>query len=343
MRKNDGRKLSHETLEEIRIRAVKRVHAGESPEIVIQALGMNRSCIYKWLQKYEEGGIEALKSKQLFGRHPKLNGRQLHRLYKMIVEKDPQQFKFEFALWTTAMIRVLIKDKFNVRLTECSIGRILHKMGLTPQKPLYRAYQQDLKKVKKWMQKEFPDIKKEAKRCKADIYWSDEASVRSDFHNGTTWAPKGNTPIVKSTGARYSINMISAITQKGSLRFMIVEGKFNADVFIKFLQRLLVNRKNPVFLIVDSHPVHKAVKVNKFIESTKGKLKLFFLPPYSPELNPDEYVWNHLKNQDIGRHAIDGPTNFKGHVLSFFRRLQKLPKLISNYFMAPDLYYIGNS
>lgn len=187
------------------------------------------------------------------------------------------------------MVRDLIKDQFSVKLSLVSVGRLLKKMGLSPQNPLHRAYQQDPDFVQQWLESEFPK-KTLARKAKAEIYFGDEASVRSDFHSGTTWAPKGLTPVVKTTGARFSVNMISAISPRGKLRFMTIEGRFNAGKFIEFLKRLIHNSKNPVFLIVDSHPAHKTNKVKEFIDSTKGKLRLFILPPHSPELNPDELV-----------------------------------------------------
>ena len=288
MEKLDGRKLKRDTLEEIRIRAVKCVEAGESPEVVINALGFHRGQIYEWLALYREGGIEALKRKKAKGREPKLKGQQLKKLYKIITTKNPIQLRFEFALWTRAMIRELIRDEFNVRLSDVSVGRLLHKLGLSPQKPLRRAYQRDEAKVNEWQEKGYPEIRKLAKKEKATIYFGDEASVRSDYHSGTTWAPVGKTPVVETTGARFSVNMISAVSAKGQLRFMTFNGKMNADKFIEFLERLIYKAPRPVFLILDGHPVHKSKVVKEFVATTKGKLRLFILPPYSPHLNPDE-------------------------------------------------------
>ncbi|MBF0459692.1 MAG: IS630 family transposase [Nitrospirae bacterium] len=210
MRELDGRKLDHKTLEEIRIRAVKRVEAGESPEVVIKAIGFTRGIIYSWLSKYREGGVEALKAKRLFGRVPKLTGWQLKWIYETIIDKNPMQLKFQFALWTRWMIKELIKDKFKVNLSEVSVGRLLRNLGLSPQRPLRRAYQQDKEKVKKWLEEDYPEIKRLAKAAEAEIYFGDEAHVRSDYHSGTTWAPVGDTPVIETTGARYSINMLSA-------------------------------------------------------------------------------------------------------------------------------------
>ncbi len=341
MNEQDGRRLKHETLEEIRIRAVKQVEAGESPERVIQALGFHRSSIYNWLALYREGGIEALRSRKAAGREPKLKGKQLQRLYDIITSNNPLNLKFEFALWTQAMIRDLIRDKFNVRLSDVSVGRLLHKLGLSPQRPLRRAFQRDEEKVKEWQEKAYPKIQTLAKKEKATIYFGDEASVRSDYHSGTTWAPVGKTPVVETTGARFSVNMISAVSAKGQLRFMAFNGKMNADKFIEFLQRLIYKAKKPVFLILDGHPVHKSRKVKEFVATTDGKLRLFILPPYSPHLNPDEWVWNWLKKHNLGKTQVSGPDQFRSAVSRFMRRLQKLPKILKGFFRDPSLAYIN--
>lgn len=341
MRENDGRKLDHKTLEAIRIRAVERVEAGESPEVVIRALGMSRARIYEWLAAYREGGYEALKAKRLFGRPPKLTGKQLHQLYHLITSKNPTQLKFPFALWTRSMIREVIRDKFGVRLSEVSVGRLLRKRGLSPQKPLRRAYQQDREAVERWVNEEYPAIRKLAKRQKARIFFADEAGVRSDYHSGTTWAPRGQTPVVRTTGARFSLNLISAVSPRGEMRFMIVDGRMTTDKFIVFLKRLLTGQEGPVFLIVDGHPTHRATKVKKFVAATEGRLRLFYLPSYSPELNPDESVWNHLKNHNVGKTTITGPDQLRTLVLGTLRRLQKLPELIRSFFKQKELRYIG--
>jgi transposase len=339
MKELDGRKLDHKTLTELRIRAVKQVEAGESPEVVIKTLGFTRCIIYRWLSKYREGGIDALKAKRLFGRPSKLTGRQLKWIYETVVEKNPMQLKFQFALWNRWMIKVLVQETFQVNLSEVSVGRLLRKLGLSPQRPLMRAYQQDKEKVQKWLEEEYPGIKKLAKAADAEIYFGDESHVRSDYHSGTTWAPVGNTPVIETTGARYSINMLSAISAKGSMRFMVTKDKVNSDTFIEFLKRLIHNAERPIFLIVDGHPVHHSKKVREHVASTSGKLQLFFLPPYSPELNPDELVWNDVKNHGIGKQIIVGPDDFKEKVSFFLRSLQKLPRIIRSFFMHPKLQY----
>ncbi|HOY65085.1 MAG TPA: IS630 family transposase [bacterium] len=339
MRSNDGRKLKHDVLEEIRKRAVQQVEAGESPEDVVRTLGFCRATIYNWLAKYREGGMDSLKAKPLSGRPPKLEGKHLQWLYKTIASKNPLQLDFEYALWTRDMIGELIERKYGLRLSKVSVGRLLKKLGFSPQKPLRRAYQQDAEAVKTWLEVEYPKIKEMAKKKNADIYFCDEASVRSDYHSGTTWALKGKTPVVKTTGARFGVNMVSAISPKGMIRFMIFEGKMNAGQFCEFLKRLIHKASNPIILIVDGHPVHRSGIVKKFVASTKGKLKMFYLPGYSPELNPDELVWNDLKHHDIGKRMISGPDHLKRLVISHLRSLQKTPDKIISFFLESNVRY----
>ncbi len=336
---DDGRKLSHKTLEEIRIRAVRQVEAGESPETVIKALGFHRSCIYEWIAKYREGGVDALRSRLAPGKTPKLSGNHLKWLYITIVGTNPLQLRFPFALWTCGMVRELIRRELGVALSECQVGRVLHKLGLSPQKPVRKAWQRNDSWVDRWRQEEFPAIQAQAKQEGASILFADESAVRSDFHAGTTWAPIGQTPIVETTGARFKINLISAIDGRGSMRFMTFKENFTADVFICFLKRLMHNADKPIFLIVDGHSVHHSSKVRKYVESTEGKLELFFLPPYSPNLNPAEHVWNHLKNHKMGKTPIAGPNQFLATVRFFMHSLQRIPTKIAGFFRHPETLY----
>lgn len=339
MNEFDGRKINRKTQEELRIRAVKRVEAGESPEVVIKAIGITRPRIYEWLAKYREGGLDALRSRKAPGREAQLCGNDLAKLYKLVVGQNPRQLKFEFALWTRSMIRDLIRREFKVRLSEVSVGRLLRKLGLSPQKPVRRSYQQDQAKVVEWMAKQFPEIKEMAKKENAEIYFGDESAVRSDYHSGCTWAPKGKTPVVTTTGARFKVNLISAISPRGKLRFMATEQKVTAEVFCDFLNRLIEGAQRPIFLIIDNHPVHRSKKVKELVHSTNGKLRLFYLPPYSPELNPDEHVWNYLKNHKIGRVAKKGKKQFQQRIRSIMCSLQRRPKKVRGFFKSPITKY----
>lgn len=339
MRATDGRKLPHETLEAMRLRAVEAVESGESPETVIRALGLSRPRIYEWLAAFREGGSEALRAKPISGRPRKLDARAMRWIHRTVTTRNPQQLKFEFALWTRAMVRDLIAQRFKVRLSEVSVGRLLRELGLSPQRPLARAYQRDPARVEAWLREEYPAIRKEAKRAKAQVFFADEASVRSDYHSGTTWAPVGQTPTVERTGARFTLNFISAVSPRGELRFACCPGTLTTAKFIDFLKRLMVNRDTPVFLVVDGHPVHRSRAVKQFVASTQGQLRLFQLPPYSPDLNPDELVWNHLKRHKLGRLALSGPDHLKRHAMAFLRSLQKSPALVRGFFQHLTVRY----
>jgi transposase len=335
----DGRKLPDKELERIRFEAVKSVQGGEIPTEVARAMGLEGRRLFEWLAKYRAGGWDALRSRKATGRPKRLSGQQIQWIYDTVTSKLPLQMKLPFALWTRAQIVLLIRREFGIRLSVTSVGRLLAQLGLSCQKPLFRAYQQNASLVEQWLKKEYPQIRALAKRENAEIYFEDESGVRSDFHSGTTWAPKGETPVVRVTGQRFSLNMISAVSAKGALHFMVVRGGVGAEVFIEFLKNLLHRRRRPVFLIVDGHPSHRAKIVKQFVESTNGKLRLFFLPGYSPELNPDELVWNHVKNNGIGRKIVHSAKEMVRTVKAHLRYLQKNPHIVRSFFQAPETRY----
>lgn len=321
--------------------AVKRVQKGESPEAVTASMGLSRPSIYNWLAKYRNGGWDALlvKKGQGGGRPGKLKAKHIQFIYKAITNGDPRQQSFPFALWTRELVRKLIWKKFKIKYSITSIGRLLKQLGLSAQKPLKKAYQKDPDKVKKWLRYQYPRIKAFAKKKNATIYFGDEAGVRSDHQSGTTWGEIGNTPIVESNGQRVSLNMISAISPKGEMRFMILKSRFSADVFIDFIKRLIEGSKNPVILIVDGHPAHKAKKVRAFIKSLGDKFRMFLLPPYSPELNPDELVWNDLKSHDLGRRVANNKDELKTMAAAGLRRIQKQKGKVQSYFRKKTTAY----
>ena len=325
-------------MEEIRIRAVERVQAGEDPEVVIKALGFHRSCIYEWLAKYRSGGWHALKARKATGRKPRLSAPQLRWIYQAVTQKDPRQFQFPFALWTRQILRAVIAEKFAVTLSLPSIGRLLSQLGLSCQRPLFRAYQQNPSLVENWLKKEYPQIRALAKKHRAEIYFADEAGLRSDHHAGTTWAPKGKTPVVSASGARFGLNMISAISPAGGLRFMVQTGRLAAEQFCQFVERLMHGARRPIYLIVDGHPMHRAKKVAKKVEEYGERLRLFFLPPYSPQLNPDEYLWNDLKGA-VGRTLSHSPLELETNVTEYLQILQDTPEKIRSFFQAPETCY----
>lgn len=337
--KQDARRLNHQSLTDLRQRAVESVQNGNTPDEVADLLGVSRAAVFSWLAMYRGGGWDALNARKRGGRPRLLTGAQMKWIYKTVTGKNPLQMKFPFALWTLDMVKQIIRKNLGVSLSRASVGRLMDQLGLSAQRPLWRAYQQNPKVVTKWLQKEYPRICKEAKTIGAHIFFGDEAGVRSDAHSGTTWAPRGKTPIVSTTGARFGMNLISAISRTGQMHFAVVEGRVTAEVFVEYLRRLIHGRRRPVFLIVDGHPTHKSVMVRNFVESVSDRLQLFFLPPYSPELNPDELVWNDLKNHILGRMVIAGPKQMQKAVLSRLRWMKNQPEHVASFFRAPETKY----
>jgi transposase len=339
MRTTDARKLDYKTLTELRKRAVAQVQEGNSPEIVAKIMGICRATIYGWLALYRRGGWDALDARKRGGRPKKLNGKALQWIYDTVTMKNPLQLKFPFALWTARMIGEVIYKQFKIRLSKASVCRLLAQLGLTPQRPVWRAYQQKPEEVKKWLNEEYPRIRNMARHMKATIFFGDEAGVRSDHHAGTTWAKKVYTPVVSSTGARFGSNIISSVSAQGEFRFMITKGRVNAGTFIEFIKRLIHGAKGMTFLIVDGHPTHKAKMVMRYIETINDRFRLFFLPPYSPELNPDERVWNDLKNNSIGRKVISTPKDLNDSIMGHLRMIQKTPERVRSYFLNASTKY----
>jgi transposase len=336
----DGRKLDRATLEKLRIRAVSLVvEEGKSPEVVVAALGFHRSCIYDWLRRYNEGGWDALKSRPLPGRNRTVNEDMEEQLLRIVTERSPEDYGFESALWTRWMIRDVVFEEFGKRVSITTAGRILKRIGLSPQRPLRRAAEQNTEEVEAWKNTEYPRIKETARKEDAEIFFEDKAGISTTSQSGTTWSPEGETPVVETAGAGLRLNMASAISPKGGMHFMTFEGSMNSDRFIEFLKRLFHERERPVFLIADNHSAHVSKKTRDFVESTNGRLKLFTLPPYSPELNPNEQVWNHVKNHTVGKQKLNGMDDLKEKTRKALEALQRTPRTIRNFFKKPEAAY----
>jgi len=326
---------------EEKLRAVQLLKAGNNAATIAQMFGVSRAILFRWQQKYDECGPPALEIKRAPGPASRLNAEQLSRLHALIAGNDPRQLQFDFGLWTRKIIRDLIRRDFGVKYSEVQVGRLMKQLGFSPQRPLYRAYQQDPERVEEWKKVIYPKIRALATEEEASIFFEDEAGIRTDHHSGTTWAPVGQTPVVITTGERKSIQMISAISPRGELRFRVYEGRMNADVFVSFLGALLESVPGKIYLIVDGHPVHRSKKVREFAEEhSDDRLKLFFLPPYSPDLNPDEWVWNNVKNDRVAKSVIMSKDDLKAKALGALRRLQKLPHVVRGFFHDPHLAYI---
>jgi transposase len=215
---------------------------------------------------------------------------------------------------------------------------LVRRLGFTPQRPLYKAWQQNPALVDQWQKEEYPKIAKRAKKEGGIIFFADESGIRTDHHAGTTWAPKGQTPILKATGARQGVNMISAVNAQGHFRFKIVAGAVKSNVFLDFIKSLMVGINQKIFLIVDGHPTHKSKMLKEFLRYNQDKIELFYLPPYSPELNPDELAWTHVKNS-VRKKVAQNKDKLMEFVKSALYSPQKLPHIVKSFFSAETCKY----
>ena len=330
MRKHDARKLDHATLEALRQRAVQRVQEGESSEVVTRVFGIGRTAIYRWLAEYRRGGWGALKAKPLFGRPPKLDGKKLQWVYNTVTQKNPLQLKFVFALWTREMVAKLIEDKFGVKFERpirsgASLGATRHHLpeAIAPCNRTRRGSGAAV--AQEGISENQGDGSKRGGR---KICFGESACVRSDHHAGRSWGERGETPIVAATGARHSAEpdfsdhfaRPHAVHDQGKRRgqrrcfYRVPETPDRG------------RRADDLSHCRSCGPAHRAKKTKAFVETLGDKLRLFFLPPYSPDRNPDELVWKHLKADPVGRMAVTGKTDFKRKVRSSMRRLPKRPR-----------------
>src|SRR3990170_7119198 len=339
MKPIDGRTLSHETSEHIRLLAVRRVRAGERPSEVIRSYGLCRTTIYKWLRAAQRGGELALKSRKAPGPRPKLTPRQKQQVFRWINGRDPRPYGFDFGLWTRKIVQSLIRKRFGIALGITAVGRLLAELEITPQKPLRRAYERDPEAIAKWIREDYPRLRARARRRGAKIFFLDEAGVRSDPVLGRTWAPKGQTPEVPTSGKRQSVSAISAVNARGEFWFEIYTERLNAARFVELLTHFMRGRKSPVFLVVDGHPAHIAKGVAQYVQRLAGRLELHFLPGYAPELNPDEFVWNHLTRQGVSKTPLRRDESLRSRVQSDLAAIQSRPALVRSFFHAPSVAY----
>jgi transposase len=342
--KRDGRTLDHATLEEFRLLALRRVKEGEKPSAVVKSLGMNRTSIYRWL-KAASGrgrGERALASRPAKGRPTKLTPTQQSQVFRWINGKDPRQYGLDFGLWTRQIAATLIEQKFGVHMGVTAVGRLLARLGLTPQKPLQRAYQRDPQAIERWQRETFPGIAAAARHSGADIYFWDESGFRADTVHGKTWALKGKTPVVRRPGRRQSISAASAVNARGGFWFATYQGALSAELFVQLLKKMMRGRTRPVHLVVDGLPAHKKANVREYIESTKGKLSMHVLPGYAPDLNPDELVWSHVKRTGVARNPLRAGEKLEIRIDQQLRNVRNNRRLVQSFFEAPSVAYISD-
>lgn len=338
--KRDGRTLDHTTLEELRRMAVRRViEDGERPSQVAADYGFCRTYIYRWLHKFEDEGWNALLEKIAAGPEPKLSEKQCQQIRRWIVGKDPRQYGFEFGLWTRRIVAQLIEDKFGIELGLTGVGRLLARMEITPQKPLRRAYERDPEQVTQWRLATYPKLRARARKHRAKIFFLDEAGFTSEPNLGRTYGLKGHTPVVSTTGQRQKVNAISAINARGEFWCQDYAGKLNGAMFVEFLKAFMKGRPYTVYLVVDGHPSHKANVVKEYVRSTEGRLELHFLPPYAPDLNPDEFVWQYVKTNGVSKKPLRKNESLRERVAQDLAALKKNARLLRSFFMAESVVY----
>lgn len=340
--KRDGRTFDHQTLEAIRMMSIERVREGESPADVIASYGFNRTTIYKWINAAFKAGDAALRSTPATGRPRSLTAAQEKQVFRWVNGRDPRQYGLDFGLWTRAVAAQLIEQKFGVTLGLTAIGELLAKLGLTPQKPLQRAYQRDPEAIDKWQRERYPAIARQARLAQADVFFWDESGFRADAVHGKTWGVRGQTPVVGRPGQRQSISAASAVNAKGAFWFCTYEGALNAELFVELLKKMMRHRKRPVHLVLDGLPAHKKACVRDYVDSTKGKLTLHFLPGYAPDLNPDELVWSHVKRTGVARRPLQKGEKLKEKITEQLSEIQDQPELVRSFFNAPSVAYIGD-
>jgi transposase len=342
--KRDGRKLAHNTLEEMRVLAVQRMKEGEHPDAVAASLGMNRSWAYKCRAavKGRGRGLKALRSTKGTGRPRKLTPMQERQVFRWVNGKRPDQYSFDFGLWTRQIVRELVLVRFGVQLSLASIGALLARLGLTPQKPLERAYQRDPQAVERWKRETFPAIAAEAKSSGAEILFWDESGFRADAVHGKTWAVRGKTPVIERPGQRQSISAASAVSAKGAFWFATYEGGLTGELFVELLHKMMYRRKKPVHLVVDGLPSHKKAVVKEYVASLEGNLTLHFLPGYAPDLNPDELVWSHAKRTGVARSPLKAGEKLKSRVDAQLQNIANNRALVRSFFRHPSVSYISD-
>jgi transposase len=342
MEKQDPRTFTPEAQEQLRQQAVRLYQKGMTYKKIAEIIGAHRNSVSIWCRNYESKGITAIRSRKRgrgLGMNRILTKRQEAEIQQCIVDKMPDQYKLTFALWTRKAIIELIRVRFGITIPVRTMGHYLKRWGYTPQKPLKRAYEQRPEAVKKWVEEEYPSIRERATNEDAEIHWGDETGVRSDCQHGRSYSPRGKTPVIRLSAKYTSVNMISTVTNQGKVRFMLYDTTLNAQKFIEFLKRLCKDSERKVFLILDNLRVHHAKIVKEWLMEHTAEIELFYLPSYSPELNPDEYLNGDLKAGVHSKPPIRNRDALKKSIISHMMKLQKCPSRVASYFKHPSIRY----
>jgi transposase len=342
MEKTDTRKLKPEVQQELRNQAIRLRKAGRTYKEIGAIVGVHHTNVCKWWKAYEQGGQKAIKHKQRGRRKGAcrtLTNDQERELQRLIKDRCPDQLKLPFALWTRIAVQQFVNQLYSVQMPIRTVGEYLKRWGFTPQKPLTRAYEKNPKAVKQWLDETYPTIAEQAKTEHAEIHWGDETGLLNNAYYHRSYAPAGKTPAIRLPAKREKISMISTVTNQGKVRFMVYENAMNAKTLIRFMTRLIKDADRKVFLILDNLRTHHSKSVSEWLEGHKDEIEVFFLPSYSPELNPDEYLNRDLKLNVHKSKPARTKSQLKRKTIGHLRKLQKLPKRIMKYFKDPNIAY----
>jgi transposase len=322
--------------------AVDAVRQGEKPTVVARVVQVPLRTLFYWLELFRDGGYDALREGKRAGRPRKVHAAVLRWLYDAITLGDPRQYQLEYCLWTIGIIRALLKREHGIQLSKSGVSRLLRYLGLTPQIPKYKSYKQDPVKLSRYLEVTFPEVVREARRTGAVIYFVDEAALRADAHRGTTWGPVGETPVVEDSGDRFGLRLISAVSPQGGLKFSAFEGRMTSGRFVGFLKKLRADTGKPIIVIADNASYHKDGEAKPYLQPTPEGIRVENLPAYSPELNPDEQVWNHLKSR-LGKLFIESKQQMKKEAKAILLSMQRSVNLVLSFFQLKDTQYAANA
>ena len=331
-----------EAQQELRFQVVRMRKEGMSNQETARLVGLSEattSTIWSKYQKEGKKGVLLKKRGRKEGEKKRLSPKDEAHIIRRLLDTTPEQLKFKFALWTREAVKQLIRHDLGIDLPISTVGHYLKKWEFTSQVPIKRAYERNDAKVQQWLKDEYPAIQKRAKQENAEIQWADETASVSLPSRITGYAPKGKTPVMEHPVQRFKINMISSITNRGKLRFMLYEQNLDADLFITFLDRLIHSNNQKVFLILDNLRVHHAKVVKAWVEEHKEQIELFYLPAYSPDLNPDEYLNNDFKRNVNKEHIPRNKKELRANTEAFMTMLEGNPQRIANYFKHHKVSY----
>lgn len=340
----DGRRIPDEVMDHLRRRVVHAIREkGHSPEVVAEIFGFSRSSVYEWLSRYDGGGYEALDTAKAPGAEAVITEAMDAWLKETVLNSTPVEHGYDTLLWTRDILAELLHRAFGVRVSGVTVSVHLKKLGLSYQKPCYRDVERDEGEVEYFLNVKFPTIQRLAEKLGADIGFEDEAGIGVRTRSGRTWGLAGQAPEIPVSQQRGGYNVLSLVTPQGTLHYRCTDETLDSAVYIRFLDQLIRGRGRPLIILVDRAPFHQSRAVRDFVRAHREQLRVFFLPKRCPELNPDEQVWNELKNHRIGKQPLKNKTDLKKRLESALRSLQRQTDRIRSFFQLPETQYAAGN